>query len=98
MTDYLLRLNDEPDEPVRLSQRDFDFVIDLGVERGTPAGDNTVAWASVETVEADAPFTYRGQPAEEDFVADMFGRGLEVLIRDSLDRLRAGTDPSPDHD
>lgn len=90
MTVYVMRINAEPDEePLRLSQEDFDLLMDMGSREQPSAHESDlVDFATVETEPSADPFTWHDQPVDEDVAAVTLGRGLGYVIRSALEHLR----------
>lgn len=92
---YLMTITGEEDqEPIRLTQNDFDQILAAGrnaLPTGTRADaaiENTVAFATVETVEPDAPFLFGNDPIEPDIASLWCGKGIEVVLRSVLEEHR----------
>ena len=89
MTTYLIRINSEPEEePLRLSQADFDLIMDLGAREGADyfaGADDLKPFATVETEPAEDEFTWRGEVVSGDDCERLFAAGFSFLLRSALD-------------
>jgi len=93
---YLLDIINEPDEePVRLTQEDFDQLVRLGKSLepdhipDPEAQKRLVDFATLETVEGTDTFMFEGQEIDSEEAALYCGLGLMQAIRDLLDEYRA---------
>lgn len=89
---YLMTITGEEDqEPIRLTQEDFDQILAAGRNalptgtRAEAATANTVAFATVETIEPDAPFLFGKEAIDPEIASLWCGKGIEVVLRSVLE-------------
>lgn len=93
MTHYILTVHDEPDNPIILTQEDFDLIYRIGLtkptenKQSTSKENNTVDFASMETLN-NTPYKYEGSIVSEEDAEKYFGAGLMTVISEALERYR----------
>ena len=83
---YLLRIVDEPnEEPIGLTQGDFDQLVNLGKSIEIDESRKLVDFATLETIGDEEQFMFEGEALSADEAARYCGQGLESVLRSLLD-------------